>query len=74
VSGDAGDVVARLKEGSEVPLRSHGSLLMNRALMAVGLVDRVQVTLRLTLLMGRRGSSPPSPDALDASDIAQLDR
>jgi hypothetical protein len=26
VSGDAVDVVARLKEGSEVPLRSHGSL------------------------------------------------
>ena len=45
VSGDAVDVVARLKEESEVPLRSHGSLSMNRALMAAGLVDRVQVTL-----------------------------
>jgi len=45
VSGDAVDVVARLKEESEVPLRSNGSLSMNRALMAVGLVDRVQVTL-----------------------------
>jgi hypothetical protein len=33
-SGDAVDVVARLKEGSEVPLRSHGSLSLNRALMA----------------------------------------
>ena len=43
-SGDAVDVVARLKEESEVPLRSHGSLSMNRALMAAGLVDRVQVT------------------------------
>ena len=32
VSGDAVDVVARLKEESEVPLRSHGSLSMNRAL------------------------------------------
>jgi hypothetical protein len=31
VSGDAVDVVARLKEESEVPLRSHGSLSMNRA-------------------------------------------
>lgn len=39
-SGDAVDVVARLKEESEVPLRSHGSLSMNRALMAAGLVDR----------------------------------
>ena len=43
--GDAVDVVARLKEESAVPLRSHGSLSMNRALMAAGLVDRVQVTL-----------------------------
>ncbi len=48
VSGDAVDVVARLKEESEVPLRSHGSLSLNRALMAAGLVDRVQVTLFLS--------------------------
>jgi len=40
VSGDAAEVVARLKEESEVPLRSHGSLSMNRALMAAGLVSR----------------------------------
>jgi dihydrofolate reductase len=46
VSGDAVDVVARLKEESGAPLRSHGSLSMHRALMAAGLVDRVQVTLR----------------------------
>jgi RibD C-terminal domain len=39
VSGDAVDVVARLKEESAVPLRSNGSLSMNRALMAAGLVD-----------------------------------
>ena len=45
VRGDAADVVARLKEESEVPLRSHGSLSLNRALMAAGLVDRVQVTI-----------------------------
>ena len=48
VSGDAVDVVARLKEESDVPLRSHGSLSMNRALMAAGLVDRVQVTSSLS--------------------------
>ena len=45
VNGDAVDVVARLKEESGVPLRSHGSLSMNRALMAAGLVDRVQLTI-----------------------------
>ncbi|MBO0844633.1 MAG: dihydrofolate reductase family protein [Nocardioides sp.] len=45
VRGDAVDVVTRLKEESEVPLRSHGSLSLNWALMAAGLVDRVQVTI-----------------------------
>ncbi|HWL98406.1 MAG TPA: dihydrofolate reductase family protein, partial [Nocardioidaceae bacterium] len=45
MGGAAVDVVARLKEESGVPLRSHGSLSLNRALMAAGLVDRVQVTI-----------------------------
>ena len=54
VSGDAVDVVPRLKEESEVPLRSHGSLSMNRALMAAGLVDRVQVTL-FPVITGQTG-------------------
>ena len=57
VSGDAVDVVARLKEDSEVPLRSHGSLSMNRALMAAGLVDRVQVTV-FPVITGQTGDSP----------------
>jgi dihydrofolate reductase len=57
VNGDAVDVVARLKESSEVPLRSHGSLSLNRALMAAGLVDRVQVTL-FPVITGRTGVDP----------------
>ena len=57
VSGDAVDVVARLKEESGVPLRSHGSLSLNRALMAAGLVDRVQVTL-FPVITGRTGEEP----------------
>jgi dihydrofolate reductase len=57
VSGDAVDVVARLKEESAVPLRSHGSLSMNRALMAAGLVDRVQVTL-FPVITGKTGDDP----------------
>ncbi|MGC4936483.1 dihydrofolate reductase family protein [Kribbella sp. DT2] len=44
-SGDAVEVVTRLKEESDVPLRSHGSVSLNRALLAAGLVDRVQLTI-----------------------------
>jgi dihydrofolate reductase len=57
VSGNAVDVVARLKEESAVPLRSHGSLSMNRALMAAGLVDQVQVTL-FPVITGQSGLDP----------------
>jgi dihydrofolate reductase len=64
VSGDAVDVVARLKEESEVPLRSHGSLSMNRALMAAGLVDRVQVTL-FPVITGQTGVAPIFQGAAD---------
>jgi dihydrofolate reductase len=63
-SGDAVDLVARLKEESAVPLRSHGSLSMNRALMAAGLVDRVQVTL-FPVITGRTGLDPVFRDAAD---------
>jgi dihydrofolate reductase len=61
VSGDAVDVVARLKEESEVPLRSHGSLSLNRALLAAGLVDRVQVTV-FPVITGRTGLRPVFED------------
>ena len=64
VRGDAVDVVARLKEESEVPLRSHGSLSMNRALMAAGLVDFVQVTL-VPVITGQNGSEPIFQGAAD---------
>jgi dihydrofolate reductase len=64
VSGDAIDVVARLKEASEVPLRSHGSLSMNRALMAAGLVDRLQVTI-FPVITGRTGTDPIFGGAAD---------
>ena len=64
VSGDAVNVVTRLKEESEVPLRSHGSLSLNRALMAVGLVDRVQVTI-FPVISGRTGDEPIFQGAAD---------
>ena len=64
VSGDPADIVARLKEESEVPLRSHGSLSLNRALMAAGLVDRVQVTI-FPVITGQTGVNPVFQDAAD---------
>src|SRR6266699_4177725 len=72
VSGDAVDVVARLKEESKVPLRSHGSLSMNRALMAAGLVDRVQVTL-FPVITGQKGSDDMFQGAADM-DLALSER
>jgi dihydrofolate reductase len=64
MSGDAIDVVARLKESSDVPLRSHGSLAMNRALLAAGLVDRVQVTI-FPVITGQTGLGPIFGGAAD---------
>ena len=64
VRGDAVDVVARLKGESEVPMRSHGSLSMNRALMAAGLVDRVQVTI-FPVITGQNGSDAIFEGAAD---------
>jgi dihydrofolate reductase len=64
VSGDAADVVTRLKHESDVPLRSHGSLSLNRALMAAGLVDLVQVTL-FPVITGKTGTEPIFGGAAD---------
>jgi dihydrofolate reductase len=64
VRGDAADVVARLKEESDVPLRSHGSLSLNRALMAAGLVDRIQVTI-FPVISGVTGADPVFRGAAD---------
>ncbi|MDH2414466.1 dihydrofolate reductase family protein [Nocardioides sp. CER19] len=64
VKGDAVDVVGRLKEESDVPLRSHGSLSMNRALMAAGLVDLVQVTV-FPVVTGQTGATPVFEGAAD---------
>jgi dihydrofolate reductase len=71
VSGDAVDIVARLKEESDVPLRSHGSLSLNRALMTAGLVDRVQVTV-FPVISGRTGTDPVFGGAADF-DLALIE-
>jgi dihydrofolate reductase len=57
VSGDAVDIVTRLKEESDVPLRSQASLSLNWDLLAAGLVDRLQVTI-FPVVSGRTGLRP----------------
>jgi dihydrofolate reductase len=64
VSGAAVDVAARLKEEYDMPLRSHGSLSLNRALMAAGVVDRMQVTL-FPVITGQTGLEPIFQGAAD---------
>ena len=63
-NGDAVDVVALLKAESDVPLRSHGSLSMNRSLMAAGLVDRIHLTL-FPVITGKTGLAPIFQGAAD---------
>lgn len=62
--GDAVEVVTRLKRESDVPLRSHGSLALNRALLAAGLVDLVQLTV-FPVVSGRTGTDPVLAGAVD---------
>jgi dihydrofolate reductase len=58
VRGDAADIIAGLKEESDVPLRSPGgSLSLNWALMAAGLIDRLQVTI-FPVISGASGTRP----------------
>ena len=47
-----------------MPLRSHGSLALNRSLMAAGLVDRLQVTI-FPVISGRPGEDPVFAGAAD---------
>ena len=56
-SGDAVEIVRKLKQESDVPLLSHGSLSLNRTLMAAGLVDVVRVSL-CPVVAGRTGDDP----------------
>jgi len=56
-SGDALEIVRRMKEESDVPIRSHGSLWLNRALMAAGLIDQIQITV-FPVVAAQTGDEP----------------
>ena len=51
---DAVTAVERLKRETDVPMRSHGSISLNRALLAAGLVDRLEVMV-FPAVTGRAG-------------------
>jgi dihydrofolate reductase len=51
---DAVAGIERLKRTSDVPLRSHGSVTLNRALLAAGLVDRLELMV-FSAVTGRAG-------------------
>jgi dihydrofolate reductase len=54
ITEDAATAVERLKRETDVPMRCHGSITLNRALLAAGLVDRLEVTL-FPAITGRAG-------------------
>jgi dihydrofolate reductase len=53
---DAVTAIERLKRTTDVPMRSHGSISLNRALLAAGLVDRIEV-LMFPAISGRAGEA-----------------
>jgi dihydrofolate reductase len=64
IAEDALDAVPRLKAESPVPLRSHGSIAMNRALLKAGLVDRLELMV-FPVITGTSGSDPVFADLPD---------
>ncbi|MBO1766347.1 MULTISPECIES: dihydrofolate reductase family protein [unclassified Allobranchiibius] len=64
LSGDAVASITELKKRSDIPLRSHGSLSLNRALMAAGLVDLVHVSV-FPVITGVTGTDPIFGGAAD---------
>lgn len=57
VAGDAAEVVRRMKEDGDRPLRTIGSLSLCRSLVHVGLVDRLRVVV-FPVVTGASGREP----------------
>lgn len=54
---DAVAAIDRLKRTTDVPMRAHGSISLNRALLAAGLVDRLEIMM-FPAVTGRAGQAP----------------
>jgi dihydrofolate reductase len=68
---DALDAVPRLKAESPVPLLSHGSITMNRALLAAGLVDQLEILV--FPVIGGATSSQPILAGMPEADLELVD-
>jgi dihydrofolate reductase len=64
IAEDALDAIPRLKAESPVPLRSHGSIAMNRDLLLAGLVDRLELMV-FPVITGATGADPLFADLPD---------
>jgi len=53
---DAVTAIKRLKRTTDIPMRCHGSISLNRALLAAGLVDRIEI-LMFPAISGRAGEA-----------------
>lgn len=71
IAEDALVAVPRLKAASPVPLRCHGSIRMNRALLAAGLVDRLELMV-FPVIAGASGGNPILAD-LPEIDLELVD-
>lgn len=71
IAEDALEAISRLKAESPVPLRSHGSIAMSRALLAAGLADRLEVMI-FPAITGASGKNPILADLPDI-DLALVD-
>jgi dihydrofolate reductase len=56
INEDAVNAIERLKRTTDIPMRSHGSISLNRALLAAGLVDRLEVMV-FPAITGRAGDA-----------------
>ena len=76
ISEDAVTAMTRLKRDTDKPMRSHGSISLNRALLAAGLVDLLEVTV-FPAITGRAGYAALFKDGpdfdLDLVESAVLD-
>jgi dihydrofolate reductase len=64
INEDAVTAIERLKRTTDIPMRSHGSISLNRALLAAGLVDRIEVMV-FPAITGKSGYAALFQDGVE---------